>query len=218
MNKVYKVIFNRHTGERVVVSELTSSASKGERRVSVAGALAQVGLVAAASLGAVPSAYAQIAVACTAGTGGTMYGGAASCVNQVNATTTLANTLSTNVISLSTGVSSLSTGLSSLSTSTSTGISSLSTGVSTLSTSTSTGISSLSTGVFHLDGHQQPVDWCVESEYWRLQPQHRRFQSVYWGLQFEYRRVFIEHFDVDWHLQFVHRGVFAEHFHVNRYL
>ncbi|MCE1159956.1 MAG: YadA-like family protein [Burkholderiales bacterium] len=177
MNRIYKVIFSRRTGMYVVTSEVAKAMGKGAMALGVV-ALANIGLPD--SDGVIQAARAQTLPEspCTAGSGGTMYGGTASCVNYVNNTRVYLNSLSTltstqvsslsaGVSSLSTGVSSLSTGLSttnsnltSLSTSTSTGVSSLSTGVSSLSTgvsSLSTGVSSLSTSVSSLSTSVKPV-------------------------------------------------------------
>ena len=153
MNKIYKVVFSKRTGTFVVASELAKSVGKA---VSTIGLIALIDMSLPLDLSSIRNANAQTLpeAACTAGSGGTMYGGSSTCVNYVNNTRIYLNSLSTStstaVSSLSTGVSSLSTGLSSLSTSTSTAVSSLSTDISSLSTSTSTAVSSLSTGVSSL--------------------------------------------------------------------
>lgn len=159
MNKIYKLVFNRRIGAFVAVSEAAKSVAKGAvvvGTVSLGVLLLPDGALVRRADGQIVSPEAP----CTAGSGGSMYGGTAPCVNYVNNTRVIVNSVST---STSTAVSSLSTGVSSLSTS----VSSLSTGVSSMSTavsSMSTAVSSMSTGVSSLSTSTsttvQPIDGC----------------------------------------------------------
>ena len=94
MNRIYKVIFSRRTGMYVVTSEVAKAMGKGATALGVV-ALASIGL--SDSGGLIQAARAQTLPEspCTAGTGGTMYTAATTCVNYVNNTRIYLNSLST---------------------------------------------------------------------------------------------------------------------------
>ena len=145
MNKIYKVIFCKRTGQRVAVSEVTKSAGKHSGGKAVATVLCSAAL-SLFTLGEHAFAQTFPEAPCTPNSGGTMYSANPSCVNFVNNTRIYVNSLST---------------------STSTGLSSVSTGVSSLSTGLSTTNSSV-TSLFDLD-----FDGAEQRQYGRLVAEHR---------------------------------------------